>query len=452
MPSVFRLQTGARLDLVSRGGLLNRQQSSDAPTEGHTVSPDQTLADRVAEVLRSLAVQEDLESSLRLISSSARTLTRSEAAFIHEIDEPGRSLTCLSASASRDTIPAALRLSVERSTAGQALREQRPIAASQSGTTGHGLAADDLALTSNTRTVLSVPLVVRGKALGTLQVANKDGSHYTEEDRAILETLAAPVALMLENASLQRRMDENSAAYSELDRLKTDFIAITSHELRTPLGLILGHATFLRELLDSQYREQVDVIVRNASRLKDIVESLSSMDNFKTGGARLRLQKFALSELVNEVVESYADLASKRGVELTLSPVPAELTLEADRTKLAIALGNLVRNAIAFTDAGGHVLVRCESLEGLARVSVTDDGVGIPAKDLPRIFERFFQVESHLTRHHGGMGLGLSVAKVMIEMHGGRIWAESTEGKGSVFSFLIPRKPEGDAGALNAPG
>jgi two-component system sensor histidine kinase VicK len=114
------------------------------------------------------------------------------------------------------------------------------------------------------------------------------------------------------------------------------------------------------------------------------------------------------------------------------------LTVEGEAGKIEIALNHLVGNAIAFTDAGGHILVAAEAVPGYVKVTVTDDGVGIPAKDLSRIFDRFYQVESHLTRKHGGMGLGLSVAKAMIEMHGGRIWAESVEGKGSRFTIILP--------------
>jgi two-component system sensor histidine kinase VicK len=112
--------------------------------------------------------------------------------------------------------------------------------------------------------------------------------------------------------------------------------------------------------------------------------------------------------------------------------------LHADETKLSIALSNLIKNALQFTEAGGHVTVSVQEDSGYFKVSVIDDGIGIPARDLPRVFERFFQVETHLTRHYGGMGLGLSVAKAMVELHGGRIWAESEEGKGSVFTFLLP--------------
>ena len=230
--------------------------------------------------------------------------------------------------------------------------------------------------------------------------------------------------------------------------LKSDFIAITSHELRTPLGLILGHATFLRELLGKEYHEQIDMIIKNASRLKEIIESLASVDNYQSGAARIRQGTVSIARVVEDVVASFSDMASQRNITLKADPGRDDLRVEVDGGKIAIALSNLVKNAIMFTDENGHVFVTGELVPGYVKVSVVDDGIGIPAKDLPYIFDRFFQVESHLTRRHGGMGLGLSVAKAMIEMHGGRIWAESMEGKGSNFTFLLPVNPaQAEAGS-----
>jgi len=281
-----------------------------------------------------------------------------------------------------------------------------------------------------------------------LEAVNKASAHYTEEDITILETLAVSAALAIQNINLQRRIEASFSELSELDRLKSGFIAITSHELRTPLGLILGHATFLRELLGEQYREQLDVIIKNASKLKEIIESLSSVDNYETGMARVRQRAVSVARIIEEVVSSFADMASKRNIMLKAELDRDELFVEADGSKISIALSNLVKNSIMFTDDGGHIFVSGQAVPGYVKVSVTDDGIGIPSKDLPRVFERFFQSELHLTRRHGGMGLGLSVAKVMIEMHGGRIWAESVEGKGSSFSFLLPINPtQAEAGS-----
>ena len=124
--------------------------------------------------------------------------------------------------------------------------------------------------------------MVKGRPLGVLEVVNKIGdTHYTEDDAIILETLAAPAALAVHNADLQRRIEAGDSEIAELDRLKSDFIAITSHELRTPLGLILGHATFLRELLSEEYHEQIDIIIKNASRLKEIIEVFPAWIIFK---------------------------------------------------------------------------------------------------------------------------------------------------------------------------
>jgi two-component system sensor histidine kinase VicK len=145
-----------------------------------------------------------------------------------------------------------------------------------------------------------------------------------------------------------------------------------------------------------------------------------------------------LEQLVQEVVASFQDFADRKHIALQTQLPKMALTIEGDAEKIGIALSNLVKNAITFTNEGGRVLIAAERIPGYLKVSVIDNGIGIPAKDLHRVFERFFQVQSHMTRRHGGMGLGLSVAKVMIEMHGGQIWVESVESKGSNFSFLLP--------------
>jgi signal transduction histidine kinase len=128
----------------------------------------------------------------------------------------------------------------------------------------------------------------------------------------------------------------------------------------------------------------------------------------------------------------------QKDLHLKVEVKEPNLSVECDPEKIGIALRNLVQNAVTFTEPGGHILIRAEAVPGHVKISVIDDGIGIPAKDLPHIFERFYQVESHLTRRHGGLGLGLSIAKAMIEMHGGQIWVESVEGKGSNFTFLLP--------------
>jgi len=398
--------------------------------------------ERLLEVTRSLGAAPDLEPFLRTVLSAARELTASETASILELDETSGQFRIAATLWGQREALHGMKVPLEGSAAGQVFQERKPLRISNLTTDSGQFSALDFASAFETRTLLAVPLMAGGQALGVMEAVNKAGNiHYTEEDITILETLAAPAALAIHNDSLRRRIDASYSELAELDRLKNDFIAITSHELRTPLGLILGHATFLREMLDEDNREQLDIIIKNASKLKEIIESLSNVDNFQTGAARLRHHPVSVARIIEDVAASFADTASRRNITLKSDLAGDDLLVDADGGKVSIALSNLVKNAITFTDDGGHILLSGLSVPGYIKVSVVDDGIGIPTRDLPRVFERFFQVESHLTRRHGGMGLGLAVAKVMVEMHGGRIWVESAEGQGSNFTFLLPVSP-----------
>lgn len=394
--------------------------------------------ERLLEVTRNLSAALDLEPFLQSIVSVACELTESETASILELDESGQALRFLAVPFFHRDVLRGVQVPLEGSVAGWTIQNAQPLIVPDAAADKRHFKEADRHSGFSTRNLLAVPILFRGQPVGALEAVNKAGVHYTEDDLTILETLASLAALSLRNHALEQRIRTFHDEMAELDRLKNNFIAITSHELRTPLGLILGHATFLREQLEGVHHDQLDTIIRNATRLKDIIENLANVDNYETGAARVRQRSVSMARIVEEVVESYRPDAEKKGVILRADVGKHELPVEADGGKIAIALGNLVKNAIIFTDKGGHVFVTAEPVPGYVKVSVVDDGIGIPSKDLPRIFERFFQVESHLTRRHGGMGLGLSVAKVMIEMHGGRIWAESVEGKGSNFTFLLP--------------
>jgi signal transduction histidine kinase len=402
---------------------------------------DQTkLLSRLLEVTRNLSTTVDLETYLQSILSAATELTESETASLMEYDEASKQLRFKYVPWFHREAIGSAKIPLNASIAGWIFLHVKPLVIDDvRNDPRHYKKIDELA-NFTTRSLLGVPLILHGRPMGVFEIFNKaGGAHYTEEDVFIVETLASLVT-----AALQTDLHENVAASSQdeshnLERLKNEFIAITSHELRTPLGLILGHATFLRELIGSEYHEQVDVIIRSATKLKDIIESLSSVDNYQTGGASLRSRKVSITRIIEDVSASFRGMAAQEGVSLKMDiDRNQELLIDADGSKIAIVLSSLVKNALTFTNEGGHVIIRGGLDTGCIKVSVQDDGVGIPAKDLPHIFERFYQVESHLTRRHGGMGLGLSVAKVMIEIHGGRIWAESTEGKGSTFTFLLP--------------
>lgn len=395
------------------------------------------LLSRLLEVTRNLSTMVDLDTYLQSILSAATELTESETAILMEYDDGAKELHFKYAPRFHGEAISSAKIPLNISAAGWIFLHIKPLVINDAKSDPRHF--DELA-NFPARSLLGVPLIIHGRPIGVLEIFNKaDGSQYTEKDIFILETLASLAASALQTDLLESNVVTFQDEARDLDRLKNEFIAITSHELRTPLGLILGHATFLRELVSSEHREQVDVIIRSATKLKEIIESLSSVDNHQTGGASLRSRKVSVTRIIEDVSVSFRGMAAQEGVALKIEfDRDQNLLIDADASKIAIVLGSLVKNALTFTDAGGHVIIRGGLDTGCVKVAVQDDGVGIPAKDLPHIFDRFYQVESHLTRKHGGMGLGLSVAKVMIEMHGGRIWAESIEGKGSIFTFLLP--------------
>jgi signal transduction histidine kinase len=396
--------------------------------------------ERILDLTRGLSAAQEADAYIQGLLSAAVELTDSETASILEYDSEAEELRFLAVPWYHREALQPIRVPIDGSVAGWVIRERQSLVIPDVSRDARHFNAADRLSNFQTRSILAAPLFYHGKVIGVFEALNKSNDNaYAEDDIAVLETLASLAAATMQNEMLARRIQTSYEEVSELDRLKSDFIAITSHELRTPLGLILGHATYLREVLGEAHSEQLDAIIRNATKLKDIVENLSNVDNYQSGAARLRQRKISVAEVIQDVAASYREIAGEKSITLKANTGNNDLPMEGDATKIGIALSNLIKNALTFTNHGGQVIISAETVPGFVKVSVIDNGVGIPASDLPRIFERFFQVESHLTRRHGGMGLGLAVAKAMIEMHKGRIWAESVEGKGSNFTFLLPQ-------------
>jgi signal transduction histidine kinase len=408
--------------------------------------------ERLLEVVRGLTTAPDLESFLQTIISEATELTNSELASILEYDEAAEELRFIAMQWFQRDLLRPVGVPLDGSAAGWVYRRGQPLIIQDAKVDKRHFKVIDRVTRHETHSLVAVPLIVRGEVVGVLEALNKkDDAHYTEEDLTILETLGALAAQAMRNTDLQKKVKIARIERAELERLKTDFIAITSHELRTPLGLILGHATFLRELIGERHADQLDTIIKNATKMKEIVENLSDVENYQNGSLRARIQQVSLAKMAEEVSGTFQDEANARNITLKTNIGNSPCYLDADSAKISVALGNLIRNAIQFTDSGGHVTLCVEEAPDHVKVSVMDDGMGIPAKDLPRVFERFFQVETHLTRRFGGMGLGLTVAKAMVELHGGRIWAESEEGRGSTFSFILPIHQPGQSTPSSSP-
>jgi len=397
------------------------------------------LLDRMIELTRDLNNTGDSDAYLLSVLASAAELTGSEGASLLEYNEDTHDLSFRLVPWIQEEALSSAKVPLNGSIAGWIYQNNKPLIINNTSSDKRFYSKIDKISNHITKSLLGVPLLVHGHPEGVLEVFNKPNP-YLEEDVQVLVSIASLCSAALQLNRMEKGQKNSSEGIRDLDQLKREFIAITSHELRTPLGLILGHSTFLKELVSgTEYQEQVEVIIRNASRLKDIIESLTNVDNHDSGGAIIRSRKISIARIIEDVTSSFAEMAhQKRVVLLPEVDSSQQLLVDADSGKITIALSNLLKNAITFSNEGGKVIIRGEHKPDHVQVSVEDNGDGIPARDLPHIFDRFYQVESHLTRKHGGMGLGLSVAKVMIEMHGGRIWADSVEGMGSKFTFVLP--------------
>jgi signal transduction histidine kinase len=396
--------------------------------------------DRLLEISRILSSTLDLPPLLQSIVDLACELTRSQAASILLYHADTDELRFEAATGQQRESMKEISVPLESSVAGWIFGNALPLVIKDAETDKRVYREVDRALEFKTRSILGVPLMVKQEPIGVIEAVNKlDERHYTEEDLAVLEALAAQAAIAIENAQLLSQLKQANAELTRLDRMKSDFIAIASHELRTPLGLILGHATFIKDFVPDKYQEQMEVIVRSALRLKEIIEDMSAIAHKDQGQSRVRRQQFSVSDLIETVAGRFMPTAKNKHIELSYDVPPEDtLVVDGDKDKIDIVLTNLIRNALAFTDEGGQVGIKAEESGGYVQVFVVDTGIGIPTSEVQRVFERFYQVESHLTRKHGGMGLGLSIAKAMVEMHSGQIWCESKEGVGSLFCFTLP--------------
>ncbi len=225
-----------------------------------------------------------------------------------------------------------------------------------------------------------------------------------------------------------------------LEAVRRDFVANVSHELKTPLTSIKG---FVETLLEGALEDKensvnfLKIINTHADRLNTLINDLLDLSHIESKEIVLKKEKFSLAGLVNEVILGFKSQADKKGIEIS-SALPQGIEIIADKSKIEQVFTNLVNNAIKYNKENGSVRICSEQLADKIKIVVEDSGSGIPAKDIPRIFERFYRVDKARSRQLGGTGLGLSIVKHIIELHGGNVGVESTEGLGSRFWFILP--------------
>lgn len=301
-------------------------------------------------------------------------------------------------------------------------------------------------LLPDVRSQMAIPMVAGERLVGVFDVLANSAHRFSSEDKLTYTTLAAQVAVALRNAELYAEQLVTVERLRELDHLKSSFLANMSHELRTPLNSILGFTQVIMEGLDGpltmDMESDLQLIEKNGRHLLNLINDVLDMAKIESGRISLSLEPVILTELLEDVLQSTSPLARERALYLKLENAALDkLTLSLDQMRMRQVLINLVGNAIKFTEEGG-VTVRLVQNEQHVQIRIHDTGIGIPLDKLETIFEAFSQVDTSTTRKVSGTGLGLPISRKLVELHDGRLWAEST-GVASEGSVLILELPAG---------
>ena len=294
---------------------------------------------------------------------------------------------------------------------------------------------------------LCLPLRAHGQILGALVLVRGPGSRFEPEDVALAVELARSAALAIDNARLYQDA-------SDADRRKDEFLAMLGHELRNPLAAVtFAVACMKRYTLDPGVSRTAAVIERQSARLARLVDDLLDTSRITRGKISLRREPVSLGAAMARAVESTRALFDERGHTLLVAPPSPDITLTADPTRLDQVLTNLLVNAAKYTPPGGHVELECSRAGGDAVLRLRDDGAGIPREMLGRIFAPFAQLGASPDRTDRGLGIGLTLARSLVELHGGKLTAHSEgPGKGSEFTVRLPLEAPVEEGALEVDG
>jgi len=383
----------------------------------------------------------DLEMVLATIIAKAVQLSGTEAGTIYVFDGARQEFQPRATHGMDETLVAAIR---ERrfgidTAIGHAATRREPIEFTEVQEATSQL--PDIIVRAGYRALLIVPLLRPDRIVGALVVRRRQPGEFPKSIVELLETFAAQSSLAIQNASLFHEIDEKSRELEVASRHKSQFLANMSHELRTPLNAILGYTELI---LDNIYGEMPDKVrgvlervLNNGRHLLGLINDVLDLSKIEAGQFALSLSDYSLNNVVQTVFVAVEALSTEKRLLLKIEIPPALPMGHGDERRLSQVLLNLVGNAIKFTDAG-EVSIKASAANGSFTVAVHDTGPGISESDQTKIFEEFQQADNSSTRTKGGTGLGLTIARKIIEMHGGRLWVESTLGIGSTFSFSIP--------------
>ena len=299
----------------------------------------------------------------------------------------------------------------------------------------------DIILRAGYRARLIAPLVRGDETVGLLVVRRKTPGAFPQNTVDLMKTFAAQSALAIQNARLFYEIEQKSRQLQEASQHKSQFLANMSHELRTPLNAILGYTELMADGAYGEPTERMMGVLKrlesNGKHLLGLINDVLDLSKIEAGQLVLDLADYSLQDVAQTVHSAVEPLAADKKLKFTTELMPDLPRGRGDERRLTQVLLNLVGNAIKFTD-DGEVAIKVSVANGAFNVAVQDTGPGITTADQAKLFQEFQQADNSVTKKKGGTGLGLAISKRIIEMHGGRIWVDSTVGQGSTFAFTLP--------------
>ena len=302
----------------------------------------------------------------------------------------------------------------------------------------------DLALAMGYHSALFVPLMRDGNAIGCITILRAAAGEFTDKEISLAQTFADQAVIAIENARLFHEIQDKSHQLEVANQHKSEFLANMSHELRTPLNAIIGFSEVLNEEMfgdvNAKQREYLLDIHSSGHHLLSLINDILDLSKIEAGRMELDLSSFNLAMLLDNTTTLVRERALRQGLTLTLDVPEGIADWVADTRKLKQVVINLLSNAVKFTPAGGRVTLRARVLDHAVEIAVVDTGVGIAADQQALVFEEFRQAGGDYLRKSEGTGLGLSLAKRFVELHGGSMRVESAPGQGSTFAFILPQR------------
>ena len=404
----------------------------------------------LGEVSQAVSSTLDLETVLKTIVSRAVELSGAMCGLIYEFDEPTQEFHLRATHRMEEELVEVLRaapIHLGEGAAGQAAATRAPIQVVDTlDEKQYGVArVRSVLVRLGHRSVLAIPLLFEDRILGTLNIHRREPGRFPPEVVNLLQTFATQSVLAIQNARLFREIEDKSQQLDVASRHKSEFLANMSHELRTPLNAIIGFSEVLLERMfgevNDKQTEYLRDILSSGQHLLSLINDILDLSKIEAGRLELELTKFYLPVTLENALILVRERATRHGIALNLAVDERLGDFVADERKIRQILLNLLSNAVKFTPEGGRVSVKAALANGSVEISVSDTGIGIAPEDQHAIFEEFRQVGSDDARKREGTGLGLTLAKKFVEMHGGQIRVESQVGKGSTFTFTLPAKP-----------